>query len=106
MFERRGAEGGALLHSTICAGCTFLQRAFASQPLNLHLALPSPLHPQLDKVTADAAEFKAGYDKLAVDAVEQKAVFDKIAVDSAEQKAQVGGSDRRLGILRSPQLNA
>ena len=28
---------------------------------------------QLDKATADAAEFKAGYDKLTVDAVEQKA---------------------------------
>ena len=29
--------------------------------------------PQLDKATADAAEFKAGFDKLVVDAVEHKA---------------------------------
>ena len=73
--------------------------------------MASPSNPQLDKVTADAAEFKAGYDKLAVDAVEQKAVFDKIAVDSAEQKAQVGGSAWRLGAslpapARHPQLTA
>jgi hypothetical protein len=28
---------------------------------------------QLDKVTADAAEYKAGFDKLAVDVVEHRA---------------------------------
>ncbi len=28
---------------------------------------------QMDKLTADAAELKAGYDKLAVDTSEQKA---------------------------------
>jgi hypothetical protein len=28
---------------------------------------------QLDKATADAAEFKAGFDKMVVDSVEQKA---------------------------------
>jgi hypothetical protein len=56
-------------------------------------------------VTADAAEFKAGYDKLLVDTVEQqaqldkaaadasesKAGYDKLVVDSVEQKAQVRG---------------
>ena len=41
----------------------------------------------LDKATADAAEFKAGYDKLAVDTVEQKAQLDKAAADAAEFKA-------------------
>ena len=48
---------------------------------------------QLDKATADAAEFKAGYDKLTVDAVEQKAVFDKLTADAAEYKA---GFDKAL----------
>ena len=45
------------------------------------------LVPQLDKATADAAEFKAGYDKAAVDAAEFKAGFDKAAADAAEFKA-------------------
>jgi hypothetical protein len=35
---------------------------------------------QLDKATADAAEFKAGYDKLAVDTVEQKAQVGGVVV--------------------------
>lgn len=42
---------------------------------------------QLDKATADAAEFKAGLDKAAVDAVEMKAGYDKATADAAEFKA-------------------
>ena len=59
---------------------------------------------QLDKATADAAEFKAGFDKLTADGVEHqaqldkatadaaefKAGFDKVTADAVEQKAQVG----------------
>lgn len=48
---------------------------------------------QLDKVTADAAELKAGYDKLAVDSSEQKAQLDKAAADATEYKA---GYDKLL----------
>ena len=44
---------------------------------------------QLDKVTVDAAEFKAGFDKVTADAAEYKAGFDKLTVDTVEQKAQV-----------------
>ena len=44
-------------------------------------------HTQLDKVTADAAEFKAGFDKVTAEAVEQKAQLDKAAADAAEYKA-------------------
>ena len=42
-----------------------------------------------DKATYDAAELKAGYDKLTADAAEFKAGFDKAVHDNAEQKAQV-----------------
>jgi hypothetical protein len=45
--------------------------------------LSSTQTPQLDKATADAAEFKAGYDKLTVDAVEQKAQVNAPVVRSA-----------------------
>ena len=44
-------------------------------------------HSQLDKATADASEFKAGFDKAAADAAEFKAGFDKVTVDAAEFKA-------------------
>jgi outer membrane murein-binding lipoprotein Lpp len=44
---------------------------------------------QLDKATADAAEFKAGYDKYAADAAEYKAGIDKLSADNAEQQAQL-----------------
>jgi hypothetical protein len=49
---------------------------------NLHLLLAPAL--QLDKVTADAAEFKAGYDKASTDAAEFKAGYDKVTADAAE----------------------
>jgi hypothetical protein len=49
------------------------------------------LAPQLDKATADAAEFKAGFDKMTADAAEFKAGFDKLVEDNYEQKNQVGG---------------
>ena len=49
---------------------------------------------QLDKVTVDAAEFKAGFDKVTADAAEFKAGFDKLTVDTVEQKAQVSASLR------------
>jgi uncharacterized phage infection (PIP) family protein YhgE len=42
----------------------------------------------LDKASADAAEYKAGYDKVAADAAEFKAGFDKVAADAAEFKAE------------------
>lgn len=45
---------------------------------------------QLDKAAADAAEYKAGFDKAAADASEYKAGYDKLLVDTSEQKAQVG----------------
>lgn len=48
---------------------------------------------QLDKATADAAEFKAGFDKLLVDTAEQQAVIDKATVDAVEMKA---GFDKLL----------
>jgi uncharacterized phage infection (PIP) family protein YhgE len=41
----------------------------------------------LDKASADAAEFKAGYDKVSADAAEYKAGYDKVAADAAEFKA-------------------
>ena len=44
---------------------------------------------QLDKVTVDAAEFKAGFDKVTADAAEYKAGFDKLTLDAVESKAQV-----------------
>jgi hypothetical protein len=44
---------------------------------------------QLEKASADAAEFKAGYDKFAADAAEYKAGYDKLLVDNAEQEAQL-----------------
>jgi hypothetical protein len=37
------------------------------------ILLPPACDPQLDKATADAAEFKAGYDKAVYDNFEQKA---------------------------------
>ena len=37
------------------------------------IALTNRCTPQFDKVTADAAEFKAGFDKALLDNVEQKA---------------------------------
>ena len=43
------------------------------------------------QVTADAAEYKAGFDKAAVDAVEMKAGFDKLTVDVVEQKIAFDG---------------
>jgi hypothetical protein len=77
---------------------------------------------QLDKVTADAAEFKAGFDKALVDAMEQQAQLDKVAADAAEfkagydkltadtveQKAQVRGLERRSGegSMGRPRLGA
>lgn len=39
-------------------------------------------------MTADAAEYKAGYDKVSADAAEFKAGFDKAATDAAEYKAE------------------
>jgi outer membrane murein-binding lipoprotein Lpp len=75
-----------------CSACLLLMLSFCSTP-------------QIDKLSADATELKAGYDKLAVDTSEQraqldkasadaaefKAGYDKLMVDTSEQKAQVGG---------------
>ena len=54
---------------------------------------------QLDKVTVDAAEYKAGFDKVTADAAEYKAGFDKLVVDNVEQKAQVGRGPKTLSLI-------
>jgi hypothetical protein len=56
---------------------------------------------QLDKATADAAEFKAGFDKYAADAAEYKAGYDKLLVDTTEQRAQVGGLHSSFSLFYS-----
>lgn len=90
-------SGGVTKHSSVL-GCYHALASAACTPLQLRspwqvYAHHVPVYAlllvsmQLDKVTADASEFKAGLDKAAADAAEFKAGYDKAAADAAEFKA-------------------
>jgi hypothetical protein len=69
-------------HCVLCCLCSLLQ-------LDKATADAAEYKAGYDKVSADAAEFKAGYDKVSADAAELKAGFDKAVADTMEHKAQV-----------------
>ena len=102
--RRRWARGGARACSRRprggCRAFPPCRHAVSPNGCVLSDCLANLSPPQLNKVSADAAEFKAGYDKLAVDAVEQKAQVGVLSLAwPAKQAAARAAPLCSLGLL-------